>query len=151
MYDKDTRVAAYSMPEGLTSQFKGKGKVISGDETVGTYKLKKNEIEITFDTAFVKSGKAIEGALFFKGRVENNTDEDCLTIELGGTAGSLDVYKEIKKTVVSDDGKVRVTATFGASTFDGDVTLFAEALDEKTSQDVENAFNEKLRIGVKRA
>ncbi|MCR5007238.1 MAG: hypothetical protein K6A76_01490, partial [Oribacterium sp.] len=30
MYDKDTRVAAYSMPEGLTSQFEGKGKVISG-------------------------------------------------------------------------------------------------------------------------
>ena len=144
MYDKDTRVAAYSMPEGLTSQFEGKGKVISGDETVGTYKLKKNEIEITFDTAFVKSGKSIEGALFFKGRVENNTDEDCLTIELGGTAGSLDVYKEIKKEVVSEDGKVLVTATFGASTFDGDVTLYADSLDEETKNNIINAYNEKL-------
>ncbi|SEA22782.1 LPXTG-motif cell wall anchor domain-containing protein [Oribacterium sp. KHPX15] len=144
MYDKDTRVAAYSMPEGLTSQFEGKGKVISGDETVGTYKLKKNEIEITFDTAFVKSGKSIEGALFFKGRVENNTDEDCLTIELGGTAGSLNVYKEITKTVISDDGKVRVTATFGASTFDGNVTLHADSLDEETKLDIENAYNEKI-------
>lgn len=144
MYDKDTRVAAYSMPEGLTSQFEGKGKVISGDETVGTYKLKKNEIEITFDTAFVKSGKSIEGALFFKGRVENNTDEDCLTIELGGTAGSLDVYKEIKKEVVSEDGKVLVTATFGASTFDGDVTLYADSLDEETRNDIISAYNEKL-------
>ena len=144
MYDKDTRVASYTMPEGLSSQFEGKGKVISGDETVGTYKLKKNEIEITFDNAFVKSGKSIEGALFFKGRVENKTEEDCLTIDLGGTAGSLDVYKEITKTVDSDDGMVTITATFSTSTFSSNVTLHADSIDKETKTEVEEAFNEKL-------
>ena len=144
MYNKDTRVASYTMPEGLSSQFEGKGKVISGDETVGTYKLKKNEIEITFDNAFVKSGKSIEGALFFKGRVENKTEEDCITIELGGTAGSLDVYKEITKTVDSDDGMVTITATFSTSTFSSNVTLHADSIDKETKTEVEEAFNEKL-------
>jgi|GEM_PF-5467497 len=145
MYDDDTRTAVYPLPDGLSSIYKANGEVQSGDNSIGTFKVEKNKITITFDKKFVKSGRAIEGVLFFKALVENKTDDDCLTIELGGTAGSLDVYKEVKQSVVSDDGKVKVTATYGASTFDGDVTLHAEALSESDEAEAKVAFEGKLQ------
>ncbi len=145
MFDDTTNKAVYTLPDGLSSIYKSTGSIQSGDDSVGTYKVEKDEITITFDKSFVKSGKAIEGVLFFKALVENKTDDDCLTIDLGGTAGSINVYKEVRKYAISDDRKVIVTATYGASTFEGDVTLHAESLDEATSADVEDAFNEKLK------
>ncbi|WP_036609369.1 hypothetical protein [Oribacterium sp. P6A1] len=135
----------YVMPEGLVAVKDETGDVRSNDRTIGRYVLKEDSLIIRFDESFVKKGKDIDGAFYFKAKAMPENEDDITEIELGGQAGSISIYKALSQTAVSDDEKVSVTASYGISTFEGDVSLRVSAVKSEDKKNAEEAFNKLLK------
>ncbi|SFG63257.1 LPXTG cell wall anchor domain-containing protein [Oribacterium sp. WCC10] len=136
---------AYSIPEGLKAAKKEKGKIKDEDRTVGSYSVEEDVITITFDRTYVKSETCIEGAFYFKAEANIDTEDDEFTVELGTYAGSINICKSLTQTAISDDGRVSVTASYGVSSFDKEVTLKATELRSEEMKDAEDTFNDLLK------
>ena len=142
---EEDRSVVYMIPEGLTAVKEESGNVRSDGRSIGRYVLKEDSLTISFDRSFVKKGKDIDGAFYFKAKTMVDSDDDMVEVELGGLAGSISVYKAQTMTSISDDGKVSVTASYGISAFKENVTLRVTALENVEAKNAEEAFNNLLR------
>lgn len=142
---EEDRSVVYMIPEGLTAVKEESGNVRSDGRFIGRYVLKEDSLTISFDKSFVKKGKDIDGAFYFKAKTMVDSDDDMVEVELGGLAGSISVYKAQTMTSISDDGKVSVTASYGISTFTENVSLRVTALENEEAKTAEEAFNNLLR------
>ncbi|MBP3241428.1 MAG: LPXTG cell wall anchor domain-containing protein [Oribacterium sp.] len=142
---EEDRSVVYMIPEGLTAVKEESGNVRSDGRSIGRYVLKEDSLTISFDRSFVKKGKDIDGAFYFKAKTMVDSDDDMVEVELGGLAGSISVYKAQTMTSISDDGKVSVTASYGIAAFKENVTLRVTALENEEAKNAEEAFNNLLR------
>ncbi len=141
---EEDRSVVYMIPEGLIAAKEESGNVRSDGRSIGRYVLKEDSLTISFDKSFVKKGKDIDGAFYFKAKTMVDSDDDMVEVELGGLAGSISVYKAQTMTSISDDGKVSVTASYGISAFKENVSLKVSALETEDMKNAEEAFNELL-------